>query len=1049
MTRKDSRILAVVVLLFLAAMPLYSQIDSKLFNQMRWRLIGPFRGGRVLAVAGVPGNPRVYYFGAAAGGVWKTTDGGESWVPIFDDQPVSSIGALAVAPTNPDIVYVGTGEACIRNDISYGDGIYKSTDGGKTWKNVGLKDTRHIGRVLVHPKNPDVVYVAALGHAYGPNPERGIFRSTDGGRTWQKILYKDEKTGGIDISFAPGNPQVLFAALWEASRSPYSMTSGGPGSGLYKSTDGGDSWQRIEGHGLPEGTLGRIGVSVSPADPNRVYAMIETAKENALYRSDDGGENWKMVNNHPRWVRPWYYNHVLADPRSPDTVYVLDLAAYRSTDGGKNFSDLRAQHGDHHALWIDPTDPDRIIDGNDGGATISVNGGKSWTAQDNQPTGQFYHAATDSRWPYRVYGSQQDNTSVSIRSRSDLGAIGERDWHPVGGGECGYIIPDRRDPDIVYAGAQNGQFTRWDGRTGQAQNISPQGDTQRSHPAADGQHRLQWTAPMAVSPHDPAVLYLGGEVLFKTANGGRSWSVISPDLTRNDKSKQQSSGGLTPDDSSAEYYDTIFTVAESPVQKDLIWVGTDDGYVQLTRDGGKNWSNVTPKQMPAWSLVSLLDPSPFHAGTAYIAVDRHRFDDLRPYIYKTSDYGKTWTQITSGIPDGAYVHAVRQDPSRKGLLYAGTETGVFVSFDDGGSWQRLRLNLPTVPVYDLVVHDDDLVIATHGRAFWILDDLAPLRQANPQLAAEDVHVYKPSTAYRMRTGRLIGTGGNVGQNPPNGAVIDYYLKAKPQQLSLEILDESGQVVRKFTNAQKPENEENQFFGAAPPRQLPSEAGMNRFVWDLRHQPIEDVPGLFTLELRPGGPLVLPGNYQVRVTADGKSAAAPLKVSLDPRVKVNLTDIRKQHDFVMQARDRVLQTHELIHRIRGLRAQLDGVRKRISPASQREIADAVGGLQQQLDRVESDLIQVKATTREGSLVFPVMLNAKFAYLIGAAESADAAPTQQLYLALEQLTTQLRAIETRWDKMQKDQVTALDEMLRKANLPTLSAAQRRERIVGQGH
>ncbi len=1049
MTRKHSRILAAVVLLFLAAMPLYSQIDSKLFNQMRWRLIGPFRGGRVLAVAGVPGNPRVYYFGAAAGGVWKTTDGGESWSPIFDDQPVSSIGALAVAPTNPDMVYVGTGEACIRNDISYGDGIYKSTDGGKTWKNVGLKDTRHIGRVLVHPKNPDVVYVAALGHAYGPNPERGIFRSTDGGRTWQKILYKDEKTGGIDISFAPGNPQVLFAALWEASRSPYSMTSGGPGSGLYKSTDGGDSWQRIEGHGLPEGTLGRIGVSVSPADPNRVYAMIETAKENALYRSDDGGENWKMVNNHSRWVRPWYFNHVLADPKSPDTVYVLDLAAYRSTDGGKSFSDLRAQHGDHHAIWVDPNDPDRIIDGNDGGATISVNGGKSWTAQDNQPTAQFYHAATDSRWPYRVYGSQQDNTSVSIRSRSDLGAIGERDWHPVGGGECGYIIPDRRDPDIVYAGAQNGQFTRWDGRTGQAQNISPQGETQRSHPAADGQHRLQWTAPMAVSPHDPAVLYLGGEVLFKTANGGQSWSVISPDLTRNDKSKQQSSGGLTPDDSSAEYYDTIFTVAESPVQKDLIWVGTDDGYVQLTRDGGKNWLNVTPKQMPAWSLMSLLDPSPFHAGTAYIAVDRHRFDDLRPYIYKTSDYGRTWTQITSGIPDGAYVHAVRQDPSRKGLLYAGTETGVFVSFDDGGSWQRLRLNLPTVPVYDLVVHDDDLVVATHGRAFWILDHLAPLRQANLQLAAEDVHVYKPSTAYRMRTGRLIGTGGNVGQNPPNGAVIDYYLKAKPQQLSLEILDESGQVVRKFTNAQKPEIEENQFFGAAPPRRLPSEAGMNRFVWDLRHEPIEDVPGLFTLELRPGGPLVLPGNYQVRVTADGKSAAAPLKVSLDPRVKVNLADIRKQHDFVMLARDRVLQTHELIHRIRGLRAQLDGVRKRISPASQREIADAVGGLQQQLDQVESDLIQVKATTREGSLVFPVMLNAKFAYLIGAAESADAAPTQQLYVALEQLTAQLRALEARWDKMQKDQVTALDEMLRKANLPTLSAAQRRERIVGEGH
>src|ERR1051326_1246674 len=616
------------------------------YGALRWRLVGPFRGGRVETATGIPGDPLTYYFGAVAGGLWKTTNGGISWTPITDNQPFFSIGDVTVDPRNPSILYVGTGEPCLRNDISFGDGVYRSSDGGRTWTNLGLRDSRHIARVLVDPNNTDTILVAALGHAFGPNQERGVFRSTDAGKTWQKTLYVDANTGATDLAFDPHDSKTLFAAMYEVRRTAYTMHSGGPGSGLYKSTDSGGTWKKLEGHGLPAGIVGRIGVSVSGADSKRVYAMIE-AKVNALYRSDDGGDSWQMVNDEPIWVRPWYGNHVTADPQNADTVYVQNLNTMRSTDGGHKFTLVPVPHSDDHDLWIDPTNPKRMIESDDGGASISIDGGATWTAENNQPTGQFYHVATDNEFNYRIYASQQDSGSVGILARSDTGSIGEREWHSVGGGESGYNWPDPRDSQIVYAGDHNGHFTRFDGHTGQVRNIAPWFGA-RAHAPAGLLHRFQWAAPMQISPHDPNVLYLGGEVLFKTTNGGQSWTIISPDLTRNDKSKQQSSPEpLTPDNASSEYYDTIFAIAESPVQKDLIWVGSDDGLVHLTRDGGKNWTKIEVPQLPEWTRINNIDASPWDAGTAYLAADNHFNDDMHPMILKTTDFGKTWLPLTN------------------------------------------------------------------------------------------------------------------------------------------------------------------------------------------------------------------------------------------------------------------------------------------------------------------------------------------------------------------------------------------------------------------
>jgi photosystem II stability/assembly factor-like uncharacterized protein len=1031
----------ILISLGVTAQTAVAQVDEGLFKGMKWRQVGPFRGGRVLAVEGIPGEPNVYYFGAVAGGVWKTVDGGSNWKPLFDSQAVSSIGAVAVAPSNHNIIYVGTGEACIRGNISYGDGVYKSTDGGKTWQNIGLRDSRHIGSVIVDPGNPDVVFVAALGHAYGPNTERGIFRTTDGGKSWQKVLYKDEKTGGIEVVFDPNNANILFAAMWEVYRTPYSLNSGGPGSGLYKSMDGGSTWRRLEGHGLPKGILGRIGVSVSGADSNRVYTLIE-AEQGGLYRSDDGGDTWARVNDDERYrQRAWYFSHIFADPKSADTVYVLNTGMFRSTDAGKSFTLLPAPHGDHHGLWIDPKNPDRLINGNDGGATISTDGGKTWTRQDNQPTAQFYHVITDTQWPYYVYGAQQDNSSVAIASYSDDGVITGRDWYPIGGGECGYIAPDPRDPNIIYANSEY-YIARYDKRTEQSQDISVLPLDVSGNGAAGLEHRFQWTEPLILSKHDPDVLYTSAEVVFRSADHGMSWQTISKDLTRNDKSKQQPSGGpITLDITSVEYYDTVFALAESPLQKGLLWAGTDDGLVWLTRDDGKSWTNVTPKAMPEWSMISIVEASPHDAGTAYLAVDRHKLDDLRPYIFRTSDFGKTWTRVNTGIPDGAYVRSVREDPKRKGLLYAGAETGPYISFDDGAHWQRLQLNLPTTPIADLEIHGDDLVAATHGRSFWILDDVEPLRQANRQMAGSDVVLYKPQAALRLHLPEAVNRRQPAGDNPPPGAIVDYYLKSKPEgEITLDILDARGNLVRhhsdreKTTGGEQPPEWPDQ---EKPAEIIPADAGMNRFAWDLRYESPVKVPGAFYAGIGPRGPLVLPGTYTVRLTVAGKSYTAPLEVKLDPRVKIFAADLQKQFDLAMKIQERIVQMHDAINQIRNLRSQLVTLKKWAGDtAPAKAIAAATDRVEKEMAPVEGLLMQVKMKSSEGNLRYPNMLNEQFDTFRASVQGADAAPTQQQLEVFNGLSRRLDEQLAKWKEISAREVPALNELMKREGVPALN-------------
>jgi photosystem II stability/assembly factor-like uncharacterized protein len=1055
--------------------------DKGPWKGLQYRLVGPLRGGRVVAVSGVVGQDNVYYFGAVAGGVWKTTDGGLNWKPTFDKQKDASpsIGAIAVSESDPNTIYVGTGEACIRGNIVGGNGVYKSIDAGKTWNFVGLADTHAIGRLIVNPKNPDIAFVAALGHPFADNEERGIFRTRDGGKTWEKVLYKDAKTGGIDIQFDPTNPNILFAALWQARRTPWSLDSGGPGSGLYRSIDGGTTWKELKGHGLPDGILGRIGVTVSGANPNRVWAVIE-AEKGGIYRSDDGGDSWHLTTDDHRFrQRAWYYSHIFADPKSADAVYILNTGAYRSNDGGKTFSRIRAPHGDNHALWIDPNNPKRLINGNDGGATISTDGGESWTTLYNQPTAQFYHVTTDNRFPYYIYGAQQDNSTVAIASAGPDGAIDRPDWYAVGGGESGYIAPDPADPEIVYAGSYGGDITRYDHRTHEEQAINPWPVNPIGWGAGDLKHRFQWTEPIVFSPHDPKTLYFAGEMLFKTTDAGMSWTPISPDLTRNDKSKQASSGGpITKDNTGVEVYDTIFSVVESPVQKDLIWAGTDDGLVHLTRDGGQHWENVTPKAMPDWGTVSMIEASPHDAGTAFIAVERHKLDDFAPYIFKTTDFGKSWAKLITGLPPDDYVHAVRVDPLRPNLLFAGTEQGVYVSFDDGAHWQTLQLNLPPAPVNDLVVKNNDLVLATHGRSFWVLDDITPLEQYRDAIPQEDAHLFTPAvTNHTVFRGGFFRAQGNVGKNPPAGAVIYYWLKTaikkpdqgksqdsttsasdktetaasssspesgkmdsqKPedQKITLEILDSSGKVIRKYPKKEEPPDEEEEFFNRdREAGKLPGDAGLNRFVWDLRYEGAIKVPHAPLWGGSTDGPEALPGNYQVRLTVLGKSYTAPLEIKPDPRLKITEDDLAKQFDLLLKIRDKVTETDDAIIQIRDLREQINTVKKRMkNDPREKTIADAGKALDKKMTEVEEALIQTKAKSSQDVLNFPIRLNNQLVALGGVVSSADSAPTEQSYEVFDMLSKAVDEQLAKWKAIVSTDVASYNNLVKQQDVPAL--------------
>jgi photosystem II stability/assembly factor-like uncharacterized protein len=1006
-----------------ATAPATSAVNEQLFNALAWRGIGPYRGGRALAVAGVPGDPTTFYHGAVAGGVWRTTDGGATWVALTDKTPISSVGAIAIALSNPNIIYVGTGEAAPRGDMTYGDGVYKSTDGGKTWSNLGLKDTRQIGALIIDPHDPDIVLVAALGHAFGPNTERGVFRTSDGGKTWSKVLYRDSDTGAIDVSFDPHDSNIVYAALWQARRQPWNFSSGGPGSGLYRSNDGGLHWTRLNGHGLPEGILGRIHVSVSGADSHRIYAMIEAA-QGGLYRSDDAGEHWRRVNEDGRLSqRAWYFSTILADPKDPDTVYAENTGLFRSTDGGKSFQLLPARHGDHHGIWIDPTNTDRIIEASDGGASISFDRGKTWSTQLNQPTAQFYHVSVDQRFPYYVYGAQQDNTSIAIASMDDEGAIVERDWYDVFSGECGFVIADPRDADIVYATSENfvGRFNM---HTMQLRTISVWPIDASGHAAKDLEHRFNWTSPLMMSPFDPDTLYYGMERLYRTTNDGASWQAISPDLTRNDKHKQEASGGpITKDITSVEYYDTIFAITGSPLRRGMIWVGTDDGLVQLTTNDGDSWRNVTPAGMPAWGTVSMIEASRYDANTAYVAVDRHKLDDLKPYVFKTTDAGHTWTRIDAGIPEGSFVHAVREDSVKPELLYAATETGVFVSFDSGAHWQSLQLNLPRSPVHDLVVKGDDVVVATHGRSFWILDDVTPLREVASAAAATWAYLYTPQPGYHLYYPDSVDARPPAGQNPPAGTLIDYYLPGPAHTaVTIDILDQHGGKVRHLTSEggteeQQPPEWPDQ---VQPQEKLTTKQGMNRFVWNLRYDDPVQIPGAFYSGEAPRGPIALPGRYTVRLSYGDYTQSVPLEIRVDPRVKGPLDGLQQKFALAIEVYRDQDRLHRAVNDIRAFKAAAAAATHERDGGSAKTLASESNRLTQEASRIEGRLMQVNAQGSEANLNFPGMLNEQIYSFAGLLDDADTAPNAQEIETYRGLHAQLDAQLAAWNTLRETKI-----------------------------
>ena len=1046
MSARASLLLAVTLILFPARPAPAQGFDSTVFAALNWREIGIFRGGRSVAAAGSAARPNEYWFGTTGGGVYKTTDGGNTWLPVTDKYFGGTIGAIGVSESNPDIVYVGTGEFAIRGNTSHGDGVWKTTDGGKKWTFLGLAETQQIARVVVHPTNPDIVYVAAQGHAFGPNAERGVYKTTDGGKTWNKVLFRNDSTGAAELVLDAANPDVLYAGLWQAVRQPWRLVSGGAGGGLFKSTDAGEHWTELtKNPGLPVGLWGNIGIAVSAAKPARVWALIE-ADSGGVYRSDDGGATWRYLNSeHKLRERAWYYMKIFADPKDSNVVWAPNTNLYKSTDGGVTFRHVVDPHGDNHHLWIAPNDGNRLIETNDGGANVSFNGGKTWTDQDFA-TAQFYHVETTNHFPYRVCGAQQDNSGVCGPSRW-VGGIDRAQWYDVSG-ESGYIQARPDNPDVTYGGDNSGFLARVDHKTGFFKLISPWPDSPDGHPAAEGKYRFQWTAPLLVSPHDPRVLYHGGNVLFKSVNEGQSWTVISPDLTRHDPATLGPSGGpITLDQTTAEYYATIFALAESPRVKGLIWAGSDDGLIHLTRDGGKTWADVTPPGFGDFTRVSIIEASHYAPGTAYVAANRYQLEDMAPHVWKTTDYGRTWTKIVNGLPATEFVRVVREDPVRRGLLFAGTERGVWVSFDDGANWQTLRRNLPIVPVHDLAIKEGDLVAATHGRSFWILDDITPLRQLARSTPREAVHLFKPRDAYRVDWSGGFQLPANeahpVGKNPPSGAMIYYWLKDKDRTVTLDILDARGRLIRGFSSKQdsitkadslkvdgvkkartdslkqagitdstkvdsilgvlfadtlKDEDKPWPRRPAAAPR-APNKLGLNMFVWNMKYPPARDFWGINGVAI--DGPVALPGSYRVRLTVGGKSFAQSFTLRLDPRSKVTPADLQAQFAFLKQLRDTVNAATTAIIRIRNVRAQLEAGASQ-APAA----ADAARALIAKLDRIEDGLYQVHSQADEDGLVYPPGPTERLSSLIFAAGLTDARPTAQMYAVFRLFAPQIQ-------------------------------------------
>ncbi len=1001
--------------------------DSILLSKVKYRSVGPYRGGRSGTVTGDLTQKNTFYFGATGGGVWKTIDGGSNWKNITDKYFGGSIGCVSVAPSDPTILYVGEGESTLRGNVSEGFGIWRTDDGGRNWKNLGLKDTRHISRIIIHPKNPDIVWVAAIGHLFGPNTERGIFKTIDGGKSWKKVLYVNDKTGCSDLIMEPGNPSVLYAGTWRIQRTAYSMESGGEGGGLWKSIDGGETWKNIStAKGLPKGLWGIVGVTVSPSNTDKIYALIENAA-GGMFVSNDAGESWTLQSsdNNIR-QRAWYYTKVYVDPKNENDVYVMNVNFLKSTDGGKTYKTIRTPHGDHHDLWIDPADGRRMIVADDGGAQISFDGGDNWSTNLNQPTAQFYRVSTDNHFPYRILGAQQDNTTVRILSRSGNGQITQEDWQPTAGAESGYVVADPLNPDVVYGGNYSGYLSRLDHKTGENRAVSVWPDDPLGGGIDVAKYRFQWNFPLFFSPHNPKKLYAGGNILFATENEGAAWTALSGDLTTNDKTRQASSGGaITKDNTGVEVYCTIFTAAESVLEKDLLWTGSDDGLIHVSKDGGKNWDNVTPPAAGKWMMWNCVETDPFKKGKAYFVGTKYKSDDFTPYIFKTEDYGKTWTKITNGIGAMHFARCIRADKRRSGLLYCGTEYGMYMSYDDGLNWKPFQLNLPMVPITDLTIKENDLVVATQGRAFWVIDDLTPIQQKDNSLPDKNLFAFSVNDAYRF-DGSQIPNPKNAGMNPPGGVIINYYVKniSDSAKVNIDILDKNKKVIKTFSTKAKEKDDK-----------IDVSAGMNEFVWNMVYPPAEKIDGQIIWHGTVPGPKAAPGQYFYKVKAEKDSVEGSFVIKANPVYNLSQQDYEEQFNFLLAVRDKFNDIQKAGKNIRDIRKQINDFMDKQGKDVPKEIKQQADTINKQMTVIEEALHQTKAKSGQDVLNFPIRLDDKISGLYDFASSGNAAPAKQVKEAFTELGGQADMQLNKLKKIMDEDVVKFNAMIREKALPVI--------------
>ncbi len=1028
--------LIVIVLALLVALPMEmsaqkkstANYDESLYNSMQWRSIGPYRGGRSAAVTGVPGKPNLYYMGPAGGGVWRTKDGGQTWENLSDGYFGGSIGAVAVSEYDNNVLYVGGGEKTVRGNVSNGWGMWKSVDAGKTWNEIeGFENAKHISRLRIHPKNPDMVYAAVMGDLFKSSQERGVYRSKDGGKTWEKVLFVNADAGAVDLVLDPNNPRIMYASTWRIRRTPYSLSSGGEGSALWKSTDGGDTWTNISGNkGLPGGVWGISGVAVSHVNSNRIWTIVENEK-GGVYRSDDGGETWTLVNNDRNLrQRAWYYTRIYADTQDENGLWVLNVSYHKSSDGGRTFKMANAPHGDHHDLWIAPEDNQRAIIGDDGGAQVTFDGGENWSTYMNQPTAQFYRVTTDNDFPYRILGAQQDNSTVRIKHRTDGFAITESDWESSAGGESAWLAVDPKDNDIVYGGSYGGLLERQNHRTNETQVINIYPDNPMGHGAEDMKYRFQWNFPVMFSPHNPDKLYAFSNHVHVSTNGGRSWQTISPDLTTNDVSKQQTSGGpITQDNTGVEYYCTLFTGFESPAVEGLMWVGSDDGLVHVTRDGGKNWTNVTPKEAPDHVMWNSLDPDPFNNGGAYLTGTRYKSGDYKSYIYKTTDYGKTWKALGGGIPDGHFSRVVRADKVRPGLLYCGTEGGMYISFDDGTNWKSFDLNLPQVPITDLTIKDHNLIAATQGRSFWLIDDITPLHQIDDKVANSDYHLYQPAPSYRMGSGFGFGrVPKSAGQNHPGGVLVNFYLKDVPEDkvVKLGFYEPDGDLIREYSSKAKARDEK-----------LEVKAGGNMFVWNMRYPDAKSFEGMILWSASLAGAKAVPGSYNVRLTVGDEHVEAPFDLMKDPRSSATQEDLEAQFNFISAVNNKISDAHQTIIDIREIREQLNAYTSLLKDNDNaKDIVKKAEEINKALTAVEEELYQTKNESRQDPLNFPIKLTNKLAHVASLASRGDNRPTEQMFEVQKDITTRIDKELAAYTKVITNELPKFNQLVREKQI-----------------